>query len=63
MEPIIFLIAAGGLVTFEMAAWHWGADSRDGLLSPEWDQRRRWRGFGNRAGELPAASPSTQAEC
>ena len=35
-----------GVIRLGLAAWRWGADSRDGFDSPEWERRRRWRGFG-----------------
>ena len=34
-----------GLILFDLAAWRWGADSTDGVDSPEWERRRAWRGF------------------
>ena len=33
------------LLLFELAAWRWGWDSRDGFDSVEWEQRRNWLGF------------------
>jgi len=33
------------LLLFELAAWRWGYDSRDGFNSVEWEQRRNWLGF------------------
>ena len=33
------------LILFDLAAWRWGADSTDGVDSPEWERRRAWRGF------------------
>ena len=30
------------LVALDVAALLWGADSRDGLESPEWERRRTW---------------------
>ncbi len=42
MEIIILLII---LILFDLAANRWGADSRDGIDSPEWERRQEWRGF------------------
>lgn len=42
MELIFFVV---GLVVFDLAAWRWGEDSRDGIDSPEWKRRHVWRGF------------------
>ena len=35
-----------GLAVFDLLAYLWGADSRDGINSAEWERRRSWRGFG-----------------
>ncbi len=40
------LIMFGLFVALPLAALRWGADSRDGIESCEWERRRRWRGFG-----------------
>lgn len=42
MEFILFLLA---LILLDLAATHWGADSRDGMNSPEWLRRQEWYGF------------------
>ncbi len=33
------------LAAFDLAALRWGVDSTDGPDSPEWQARRRWRGW------------------
>jgi len=43
MELVIYLLI--GLIVFDIVALRWGADSRDGVDSPEWERRRRWYGF------------------
>ena len=30
------------LAAFDLAVWRWGADSRDGFESREWERRRDW---------------------
>ncbi|MGB8348299.1 MAG: hypothetical protein WCD86_25680 [Ktedonobacteraceae bacterium] len=42
MEFILFLLA---LILLDLAATRWGADSRDGMNSPEWLRRQEWHGF------------------
>ena len=44
MELLIALLA---FMVFDLAAWRWGADSRDGLNSDEWPRRHRWPAFGD----------------
>ena len=44
MALLVVLIIA--LALFELVSVVWGADSRDGPNSPEWEHRRHWRGFG-----------------
>jgi hypothetical protein len=47
MDAIVGIISlVAGLIGLGLAAWRWGADSRDGVDSPEWERRRAWRGFG-----------------
>ena len=41
MALVILLVL---LVVFEISALRWGADSTDGVDSPEWERRRHWRG-------------------
>jgi len=43
MELVIYLLI--GLIVFDIVALRWGADSRDGVDSPEWERRRSWHGF------------------
>lgn len=43
MELVIYLLI--GLIVFDIVALRWGADSSDGIDSPEWERRRRWYGF------------------
>ena len=33
------------LVALDLAAFHWGFNSSDGVDSPEWDRRQQWYGF------------------
>ena len=33
------------LVALDVAAILWGADSRDGPESAEWERRRNWKGY------------------
>jgi hypothetical protein len=33
------------LIILALTARRWGADSRDGIDSPEWQQRQQWDGF------------------
>ena len=42
MDIIFILIAQ---IAFALAALHWGANSTDGISSPEWERRQRWYGF------------------
>jgi hypothetical protein len=42
MELIVLILV---LILFGFAALRWGADSRDGLNSCEWERRQRWYGF------------------
>lgn len=39
MELLILLIA---IIVLDIAALLWGIDSRDGILSPEWERRLQW---------------------
>lgn len=34
------------LLALDYSAMRWGVDSRDRFDSPEWERRRRWRGYG-----------------
>ena len=40
---ILFLLMA--LVVLAIAVQLWGANSADGVNSPEWERRQRWFGF------------------
>jgi hypothetical protein len=40
---ILFLLMAFAILA--VAAYRWGADSSDGMISSEWEQRQRWFGF------------------
>lgn len=42
---IIFLIIPALLIVLDIAALRWGADSRDGVNSLEWERRQSWPGF------------------
>ncbi len=42
MDIVIVLIAQ---IALALAAFCWGADSTDGVNSPEWERRQRWYGF------------------
>jgi hypothetical protein len=42
MDVIIILIA---LIALALTALRWGANSTDGINSPEWARRQRWYGF------------------
>jgi hypothetical protein len=50
MEGLVWII---GLVVLAVAAYRWGADSTDGVDSPEWERRRAWNlaRLAGRAGE------------
>ena len=37
--------AAAALALLDVAAIAWGADSREGPESAEWERRRSWKGF------------------
>lgn len=39
---LFFLVVVVLLILLDAAALMWGADSRDGPDSPEWDRRRTW---------------------
>jgi len=43
METLCFLLIA--LIVLDIAAYHWGVDSSDGINSPEWKRRQEWPGF------------------
>ena len=43
MVTLFFLLIA--LIVIALAALRWGANSSDGVDSPEWEQRQRWYGF------------------
>lgn len=45
MEILVLVVS---LVVFDVAALRWGANSADGVYSPEWERRRRWPAFRNR---------------
>jgi hypothetical protein len=47
MDTIIVSGLLTGLLLLDLAIWHWGFDSTDGVASPEWERRRAWRGFGS----------------
>jgi hypothetical protein len=40
---LVFLVLSP--IALAVASVLWGADSRDGPDSPEWERRREWRGF------------------
>jgi len=40
---ILFLLIA--CVVLSIAAYRWGANSSDGVKSPEWERRQQWFGF------------------
>ena len=40
---ILFIVAA--ITALGSAALLWGANSNDGIDSPEWERRHNWRGF------------------
>lgn len=37
------LVVVLAIALFELAAFRWGADSRDGVDSPEWESRWLWQ--------------------
>lgn len=43
MEFFIALIVIA--IVFDLAAMHWGHDSRHEVNSQEWERRRRWAAF------------------
>ncbi len=43
MDTLCFLLIA--LIVLGIAAYRWGADSSDGISSPEWKRRQEWPGF------------------
>lgn len=43
MEALVMVI---GLIVLNIAAWHWGVDSTEGVTSREWERRRDWRTAG-----------------
>jgi hypothetical protein len=46
MEFIIFLsLCLLAVILLNVAAYFWGADSREDLNSREWDLRQLWPGF------------------
>jgi hypothetical protein len=42
----IFVIIFASLILLDIAAYLFGADSRESWNSPEWERRREWKGFG-----------------
>ncbi len=40
MDILLLLLVI--VLLFDIAALRWGADSRDGLHSPEWQRRSAW---------------------
>jgi hypothetical protein len=38
---VLFMV----LLVLDIAALRWGADSGDGIDSPEWERRRQWEAF------------------
>jgi len=44
MLLLVLLLVA--LLALDYAAVRWGVSSIDGVDSPEWERRRRWRGYG-----------------
>jgi len=45
MEAIGFVVAILGFILLDLASLRWGRSSIEGLDSPEWARRRKWRGF------------------
>jgi hypothetical protein len=43
MDTLSFLLIA--LMVLGIAASRWGANSSDGIDSPEWKRRQEWPGF------------------
>ncbi len=43
MLTLLFLFLV--LIVLALAAIRWGANSSDGVDSPEWERRQRWFGF------------------
>jgi hypothetical protein len=43
MVALCFLLIA--LIVLDIAALQWGANSSDGINSPEWKRRQNWPGF------------------
>jgi hypothetical protein len=39
---VVLLVA---LIVLDLAALRWGANSSDGINSPEWKRRQDWPGF------------------
>lgn len=48
MDVLTITIGLAGLFSFIVASLRWGANSIEGLDSPEWERRRTWRGFAGR---------------
>jgi len=42
MELMLFVLV---LILLALTALRWGADSRDGIASPEWQRRQQWDDF------------------
>jgi hypothetical protein len=45
MVAMILILFVAGLITLDVAALLWGADSRDGIASEEWQRRAGWAPF------------------
>ncbi len=43
MDALLIVLVM--LLLFDLAAWYWGSDSRDGYNSVEWEQRHNWQAF------------------
>ena len=61
MTVVMLVLAA--MVVLDLAALRWGADSRDGYASPEWERRRSAHTPGRhpvRTTSAPAGSPRAE---
>jgi hypothetical protein len=47
---MILIVLIVSLVALDIAALLWGADSRDGIESTEWQHRAAWAPFAGRSG-------------
>jgi hypothetical protein len=44
-DMVILTLLILAFVVLAVAAYHWGANSSDGVNSTEWQRRQRWFGF------------------